>query len=125
MRISDWSSDVCSSDLRRHRQHFAGMNVENDTRAADRFQIGYRIAELAFEHALDARVDRQHKRLSARRLVGELLVERTLDPGDAMPFGIGETEELRREAELRIKPLLLAREVKADIADRVHRRHQI
>src|SRR3546814_7672415 len=28
MRISDWSSDVCSSDLADRRQHFAGLDAD-------------------------------------------------------------------------------------------------
>src|SRR3546814_16004642 len=88
MRISYWSSDVCSSEIRqwfegrselveiighgvapclriardqlvriigrkrRHSQHFAGVDVEDDPRAADRLELGHGIAKLAFEHAL-------------------------------------------------------------------------
>src|SRR3546814_15975514 len=28
MRISDWSSDVCSSDLRRHAEQLGGLRIE-------------------------------------------------------------------------------------------------
>src|SRR3546814_2456998 len=37
MRISDWSSDVCSSDLRHHRGHGVGADVlQRRQRVADR-----------------------------------------------------------------------------------------
>src|SRR3546814_13049569 len=72
MRISDWSSDVCSSDL-----------------------------------------------------VDQPLVERALDPRHAMAVGVDEAEHMRREGQLRIEAFLFAREVEADIADRVPRRDLI
>src|SRR3546814_12488994 len=108
MRISDWSSDVCSSDLvvggqRGHRQHLAGVDVEDDARTADRLQIGDRIAQFAFEHPLHARVDRQRERLTARRGVGQPILEGALDPGDALSLGIGETEDMRSAGEWRIR----------------------
>src|SRR3546814_11241617 len=87
MRISDWSSDVCSSDL----------------------------------NPLHARVDRQGERLSARRGIGQPVVEGTLDPGDAMPLRIGKAEDVGREGDLRIEPFLLSREFEPDLADRIDR----
>src|SRR3546814_17308677 len=113
MRISDWSSDVCSSDL---------VDVEDDARTADLLQIGDRIAQFAFEHPLHARVDRQRERLTARRGVGQPILEGALDPGDALSLGIGETEDMRRAGGLRIKARLFAGAFAADLAATVHRR---
>src|SRR3546814_13530343 len=36
MRISDWSSDVCSSDLARDLDDFVGFHLGNDARSAAR-----------------------------------------------------------------------------------------
>src|SRR3546814_18040285 len=52
MRISDWSSDVCSSDLRavhRHRHaHLAERNaVEQDLHVVDRVDRDARLADIA------------------------------------------------------------------------------
>src|SRR3546814_10625948 len=56
MRISDWSSDVCSSDLRHHGVH-AGADLLHD-------------AEIAVELCGDALFRRQLARIGALRLDG-------------------------------------------------------
>src|SRR3546814_13824075 len=63
----------------------------------------------------------QRERLTARRGVGQPILEGALDPGDALSLGIGETEDMRREGELRIKEILFAGEFEAYLADGVHR----
>src|SRR3546814_15878028 len=51
MRISDWSSDVCSSDLQRYR-FFAGVaSVENLLMPAKNYVIFYRPDPSNFEQA--------------------------------------------------------------------------
>src|SRR3546814_10188071 len=51
MRISDWSSDVCSSDLQRYR-FFAGVaSVENLLMPAKKYVIFYRPDPSNFEKA--------------------------------------------------------------------------
>src|SRR3546814_3225461 len=56
MRISDWSSDVCSSDLARRRQafrgqHLLGADLVERQRAAEHARTGVRHAQ-RFEQAL-------------------------------------------------------------------------
>src|SRR3546814_1586110 len=57
LRISDWSSDVCSSDLgghRRHAQDVAGVTVHDDDGA------GF-VAEAPRGEGLESGVDRQRQ----------------------------------------------------------------
>src|SRR3546814_15207440 len=54
MRISDWSSDVCSSDLNRHRAVRPGRTCRSATRRAD--AGGVRIAVTIGGEALGAPV---------------------------------------------------------------------
>src|SRR3546814_13710495 len=86
-------------------------------RTADGLGLGDRVPKLAFENPLHARVDRQGERLSARRGIGQPVVEGTRDPGDAMPLRIGKAEDVGREGDLRIEPFLLSREYETELAD--------
>ena len=64
------------------------------------------------------------QRLAARRRIGQLLVERPLDPGDAVAVDVGVADDVRREAGLRIEPVGLALERDARLAERIDRLDQ-
>src|SRR3546814_5331312 len=78
MRISDWSSDVCSSDLRRHmvmRQIFSGG-------AAALALVVTAPVAVAQDGAVGKRVDRLEKQMRA--------VQRSVFPGGNPAFFEGE-----------------------------------
>src|SRR3546814_2322220 len=74
MRISDWSSDVCSSDLARP----FGAELRD------------RRLQLVAHCVLDAHVDREPQLLAPARAVLEVLVKELLDARDAVAVDVGE-----------------------------------
>src|SRR3546814_3647682 len=64
MRISDWSSDVCSSDLHRLRRRRGGVALLHH-HPAD--VLGHRLAALV--HAAGAQVDRSEERRVGKECV--------------------------------------------------------
>src|SRR3546814_8415437 len=52
MRISDWSSDVCSSDLLRHLFHARRAHQLHVGRRVDQLDLDFLVVELAFSQLL-------------------------------------------------------------------------
>src|SRR3546814_5007541 len=77
MRISDWSSNVCSSDLRRHRVRDAGILVETgrDADGIGKVEPG----ELGRQHRARQRMPRTRQGLERvqRQIVRRLAVGRS------------------------------------------------
>src|SRR3546814_18683021 len=78
MRISDWSSDVCSSDLR------AALDFAHHEDEAERFG---KFVDGVFEQPADLRTRRRRGRVLAAEAVGErdharILLRRGLERGD-------------------------------------------
>src|SRR3546814_1809451 len=67
MRISDWSSDVCSSDLLHHRdlgrkaQHDVGGRQGVADEMAARAEAAFHIGEMRIELLRDPRLDRRRR----------------------------------------------------------------
>src|SRR3546814_2455269 len=87
MRISDWSSDVCSSDLLLRRAPAPGAHRIGDPDTAPRqrlaqqaFDLGVDAPEIGRRRALDRRMERgieaQRKRFFCRNRHDSLLIER-------------------------------------------------
>src|SRR3546814_10106895 len=81
MRISDWSSDVCSSDLQKQLDEFPGTPFEALSRAIA-FHADARGSQLSMETAAKA---------IERHAMGQLL--ETLEATDAKFFGLIENPE--------------------------------
>src|SRR3546814_17498474 len=84
MRISDWSSDVCSSDLR--RQVAAAIGIDVERRVAGRRQLGFFLeqserlwAEPRFECRIAEPIDRDPVTLVHARRVAARLPDRRID----------------------------------------------
>src|SRR3546814_5318393 len=88
MRISDWSSDVCSSDLAILRQAFLGnikFGHHLDARDQARSQLTRRRHHLA-QHTVDAKADLQSRfetlDVNVRRVLADRLHQQTVDELD-------------------------------------------
>src|SRR3546814_1399199 len=69
MRISDWSSDVCSSDLarRRHRRRDRATRLERPRRGRRRrAAVGEHVVDAALDHASNRRRRAAHSRTDTR-----------------------------------------------------------
>src|SRR3546814_4225608 len=73
MRISDWSSDVCSSDLQRvHRRHLVEELRLHELQAG--------MEQLSSDHQRHAAADEEHREREEQVQGTEVLVVRSLDP---------------------------------------------
>ncbi len=68
----------------------------------------HRLAQLMLQRLLDPAGDAEDDRLAAPRRIAQLLVEGALDPGIALAVDVGEADDMRGEAGLRIEPVGLA-----------------
>src|SRR3546814_1812492 len=90
MRISDWSSDVCSSDLRR------GQDVEARHGKAEQFP-GHHVAgrkglvEQDLAHLLDRGAGRKLRRVALRSALPPLLLDADVEGGDGAAGGEGKS----------------------------------
>ncbi len=108
---------------RRHGDDLAGIGVQDDAARAARLLRHHLLIEFAFQRRLHPRVDRQHQRRVAHGRIGQPVVERHFHAHAAARIARREAQHVRGQRALRIDPLLLARELDADFAQRVHRRH--
>ena len=98
------------------RQHFAGVDVEDDAGRGDRLVALHRAGELVAQDVLDAEVDRQLDRLevlAAREAgvvqIGEpVVVDIFLDAGDALVVDVDEADDVRGGRAARIEAAVLA-----------------
>src|SRR3954471_24144285 len=81
--------------------------------------MGHALEQLVLERLLNTAVDRQHQRLAPGRIIGEALIERALDAGDAMPVDVGVADDVRGKAGLRVEAVGFAVDRKAWLAERI------
>src|SRR5438270_774641 len=128
----------------RHREHCAGMRVEDDRRGRLGTRLAHGVAQHLLGVRLDLAVDRREDRVAlvlGRRaddvdrapervaddrlpagLAGEALVVLHLEPGEALVVRAREADHLRPDAQLRIRALLLRIAVHAGEAPLQERR---
>src|SRR4051794_41512805 len=80
--------------------------------------MGHALEQLVLERLLNTAVDRQQQRLAPGRIIGEALIERALDAGDAMPVDVGVADDVRGKAGLRVEAVGVAGDRKAWLAQR-------
>src|SRR3546814_6294126 len=90
MRISDWSSDVCSSDLDEERSYAADENILNSTRSTDfitpKNQASMDFRNATLELARDFPFAQRHVN-SGRLSVPAVLTTSALNTPDTDKFG--------------------------------------
>ena len=103
---------------RDQRQHFAGLQVQDDAGAADAVEVVDGAVQLLVQDVLHAHVDRE---LQRPRAALQQVVERALDAGEAAAVDIGEADQVRGERAVRIDALGLRLEIDAGQAEAVDR----
>src|SRR3546814_5292981 len=92
MRISDWSSDVCSSDLRRGREPYAQAGARGGRLGSGQARGAGRGAVALSRHGRNAARDRDS---GERRLQADGLLRRRSDRGEAAGRSEEHTSELQ------------------------------
>src|SRR3546814_19073306 len=86
MRISDWSSDVCSSDLARLCTLIFAMSCRNVGRAADQHEAAVAVPAIDIAFFVDFHVD---ARMTERRSTGNIGCAVAGDAGSCNANGFG------------------------------------
>src|SRR3546814_10978042 len=109
MRISDWSSDVCSSDLSPHDASIEPHPHPAISRAADRAIAEHRLVAFV-EQVLDPAVKREA--LADRQLGAHARQHVTVEPGDIAGIVVAVANDANRATEAeREREAIIGREV--------------